>query len=529
MAANDYYTSFNPSQHHDTSYHSAGVTDGSDFGRTNAPLPPVPASASPKPFKSSNDTHNNYSTTSPFDDNQFPAYPRPGQQDGGSGQQSPPYYGKPGGYDPRTSYNDPFGDSNAIPLQNQGQGNKLGGAGALVSPVGAPGDADYGLMNGQNDRRRRRQKQGWFTGKITWACYVLFLIQLSVFIYEIAKNAILTGSPIEIHPSFNPMLGPSPYVLINVGARYVPCMRSVNATIKDSSGNVISTIPVADPSVGMQCPNTTTNDAHCHLAELCGFGLNLDEKSDGTIPQPDQWWRFIVPIFLHGGVIHIGFNMLLQLTLGRDIELQIGTIRFLLIYFSAGIFGFVLGGNYAPDGIPSTGCSGSLFGIIALTLIDLLYTWKSRKSPLKDLAFIMLDVVISFVLGLLPGLDNFSHIGGFLTGLLLGICLLHSPDALRERIGMDGAKYTSVTYVGEEPPDHKNVDVLKSFAKEPASFFKGRKPLWWGWWLLRAGALVCVVVVFAVLINNFYKYHSQCSWCKYLSCLVGSLSSSHGW
>jgi membrane associated rhomboid family serine protease len=523
MAANDYYNAFHPPQQQDTSYHGAGAIGESDFGRTNAPLPPVPATSSPKPYKPSVDTHGIPPVSSPFDDNQYPAYPRPSQQEGGSGRQSPLYYGKPGEPGPRYSYNDPFGDSNAIPLQNQGKDNKLGGVGVMASPTSAMGEAEHGPIRRQDDRRRRRKKDGWFTGKITWACYILFLIQFGVFIAEIVRNATLTGSPIEIHPSFNPMIGPSPYVLINMGARYVPCMRSVNATVKDTKGKIISEIPVEDPTVNMQCPNTTTNDAKCHLADLCGFSMNLNAKSDGTIPQPNQWWRFITPIFLHGGIIHIGFNMLLQLTLGRDIERQIGTLRFLLIYFSAGIFGFVFGGNFAPNGVPSTGCSGSLFGIIALTLLDLLYTWKNRKSPGKELLFIGLDVVISFVLGLLPGLDNFSHIGGFLVGLLLGISLMHSPDALRERIGLDDAKYATVPHIsrdGEEVLDQKNSEGLKSFAKQPVGFFKGRKPLWWGWWLLRAGALVLVVVVFAVLINNFYKYHSKCAWCKYLSCLV---------
>jgi membrane associated rhomboid family serine protease len=46
--------------------------------------------------------------------------------------------------------------------------------------------------------------------------------------------------------------------------------------------------------------------------------------------------------------------MLLQMTLGRDMEQTIGPLRFALVYFSSGIFGFVLGGNFAPDGIAST-------------------------------------------------------------------------------------------------------------------------------------------------------------------------------
>jgi membrane associated rhomboid family serine protease len=311
------------------------------------------------------------------------------------------------------------------------------------------------------------------------------------------------------------MIGPSPYVTINMGARYVPCMHNV-VGIQDR------TSPISWP-----CPNTTDiNVADCTLSDLCGFGGVPNPLYNGDIkqrPEPNQWYRFILPIFLHAGIIHIGFNMLLQLTLGREMELAIGSIRFLLVYLASGIFGFVLGGNFAATGIASTGASGSLFGILALTLLDLLYGWKERKSPWKDLAFIALDVIISFVLGLLPGLDNFSHIGGFLMGLVLGICILHSPNALRARIQEDEPPYTPVAY--KDGGDNGFAGASK-FVKNPVGFFKGRKPAWWVWWLVRAGSLVAVFIVFIVLLNNFYTYRKTCSWCKYLSCLVSAPSVS---
>ncbi|KAK4937752.1 hypothetical protein LTR10_021697 [Elasticomyces elasticus] len=368
-----------------------------------------------------------------------------------------------------------------------------------------------------------RKRNGWFSGKIPWVVYIVSLVQITVFIVEIIKNSIITGSPIMIHPQFNPMIGPSTYVQINMGARFVPCMRTTPG-VQDSS------TPVYWP-----CPNTTTSDAdsssnHCDLSALCGFsGLN-DES-------PNQWFRFIVPMFLHAGLIHIAFNLLLQLTMGRDMEKAIGSIRFAIVYFSSGIFGFVLGGNFAATAIASTGCSGCLFGILALVLLDLIYAWNERPSPVKDLMWILVDIIISFVLGLLPGLDNFSHIGGFLMGLAMGLCLLHSPSILRQRSSGDNpnpeGRYRNV---GSEPditnPKRPMLETTPStlaatakpadmtaFAKEPVGFFKGRKPLWWAWWLLRAGALIGGIVVFVVLLNNFYKYRDTCSWCKYLSCL----------
>lgn len=314
-----------------------------------------------------------------------------------------------------------------------------------------------------------------------------------------------------------------------MGARFVPCMRTTY-----SAG---TNTPY--PESPWPCPNTTSLLAsdpsnQCTLGQLCGLG-SFDYS------HPNQWYRFITPMFLHAGIIHIGFNLLLQLTLGRDMEKAIGTLRFALVYLSSGIFGFVLGGNYAAPAIASTGASGCLFGILALVLLDLLYTWNDRQSPGRDLLWIMFDVIVSFALGLLPGLDNFSHIGGFCMGLVLGICILHSPSRLRDRIGdTTTVRRHKATYsqVGSDTNvafatgalgeiDSKKTQVtataqpadLAKFAKEPIGFFKKRKPLWWAWWLIRAGCLIGVIIGFIVLIKDFYTYRDGCTWCKYLSCL----------
>jgi membrane associated rhomboid family serine protease len=466
----------------DTSYHGAPAESQS---RLHAPLPSVPQDHDAQsPFKSPYDSNYNSYNPSAASLNEYPT---------------------------QTRSHDPFGDNNAIPLQDQPYTSDRH---SNMNEQKGFANMDTERFPSQNQYDPRSKPSpltgfGTFRGKkIPFAVYILSLIQIIVFIAELAKNGSLTGSGIEIHPNFNPMIGPSPYVLINMGARYVPCMRSYPA---GDTG-----VTLADPSTRFPCPNTTTTDANCNLAQLCGFGLDLSPASDGSQPQPNQWFRFIIPMFMHAGIIHIGFNLLLQLTLGKDVERSIGTIRFLLVYFASGIFGFVFGGNFAPNGIASTGCSGALFGLLAINLLELLYTWKSRRNPGLELFFIFLDIVISVVIGLLPAaVDNFSHIGGFITGLCLGISILRSPDSLRQRTGMDEPPYASVN-----GPNGQPTTALQGFVKEPVSFFKGRKPLWWVWWVVRVAALVLVLVAFIVLIRNFYKYRTTCSWCKYLSCLV---------
>lgn len=325
---------------------------------------------------------------------------------------------------------------------------------------------------------------------------------------------MLTGTPIQLKPSFNPMIGPSPYLYINMGARYQPCMHNMDGVQNAKQ------LPVTWP-----CPYTTSTDPadnSCTLSQLCGFGgvpdVHFDLASGEKLPNspaPNQWWRFIVPIFLHGGIIHIAFNLLLQLTLGRDVEKLIGSIRFFIVYMAAGIFGFVLGGNFAATGIASTGASGSLFGILAITLLDLLYNWSTRPSPGKELLFIAIDIVIAFVLGLLPGLDNFSHIGGFLMGLVLGVCILRSPSAISRRTQSTDLSSSGLT---RSRYDSTKTN-LQNFAKQPLAFFQDRRTVWWVWWLVRAAAALGALIGFILLLKNFYEWRTGCSWCKHLSCL----------
>ena len=74
--------------------------------------------------------------------------------------------------------------------------------------------------------------------------------------------------------------------------------------------------------------------------------------------------------------------------------------------------------------------------------------------------------------------------------------------------------------LAHEPVATESKSKITAFAKQPVGFFKGRKPLWWAWWLVRAGGLVAVFIGFILLLRNFYEWRNTCSWCKHLSCLV---------
>lgn len=249
----------------------------------------------------------------------------------------------------RYTHDEPFEANDDIPLQNHHSKADPTSYNSSFDPNLERQPSDTVLLNPQSDQTNLKKKPSIWSN-IPWVVYILSLVQICVFIAELVKMSNLTGSPIETKPSFNPMIGPSPYLLINMGARYVPCMRLQDQV----QNNKVTNWP---------CPNATKVLDGCSLSDLCGFQGSARVPNPSTTvsmdnpwdqPAPNQWFRFITPIFLHGGFIHISGNILLQLLLGRDMEKAIGSVRFFIVYFSAGIFGFVLGGNFAQSGIAST-------------------------------------------------------------------------------------------------------------------------------------------------------------------------------
>ena len=129
-----------------------------------------------------------------------------------------------------------------------------------------------------------------------------------------------------------------------------------------------------------------------------------------------QPWRLVMAVFLHGSLIHVGFNMMALMNIGPLVEELYGSARYLFIFVVTGAAGFLASSLF---GNVSVGASGAILGLVG-TLIAV--TGSRHNAGARMLRGQLISWLVSIaVLGfLMPGIDNFAHGGGFVAGYLLG-------------------------------------------------------------------------------------------------------------
>lgn len=136
-----------------------------------------------------------------------------------------------------------------------------------------------------------------------------------------------------------------------------------------------------------------------------------------------EWWRFITPMFLHGGLMHLLFNMFSLFLFGPELEKLIGKVRFLTVYGLAGLFGTVATYFLEPLDYLHVGASGAIFGILG-AFGALLYYGRRALPQLRQiiLPIIVISIVMTF---LTPNINATAHIAGMITGFLIGLSYFH--------------------------------------------------------------------------------------------------------
>ena len=134
-----------------------------------------------------------------------------------------------------------------------------------------------------------------------------------------------------------------------------------------------------------------------------------------------QYWRFITPIFLHANILHVSLNMLNFFILGIFIERLFGHLRFLLIYLVTGVISVIASFYFAPQDV-SVGASGAIFGLVgAYSIFILVHRRAFSRGGIPAIAWLVVIVALNLGIGLvIPNVDNYAHVGGFLSGCLLG-------------------------------------------------------------------------------------------------------------
>ncbi len=163
-----------------------------------------------------------------------------------------------------------------------------------------------------------------------------------------------------------------------------------------------------------------------------------------------QVWRLVTPMFLHGSILHIAFNMYALYNIGPILERHYGHLRFLGLYLLSGFAGNVI--SFAFTTAPSLGSSTAIFGLLGAEGI-FLYHNRGVFGGIAQRALnqIIMVAAVNLFIGMSPNIDNWGHLGGLAGGILFawfGGPLLHVEGIYPALTLVDGRENRDVMVTG---------------------------------------------------------------------------------
>ena len=155
-------------------------------------------------------------------------------------------------------------------------------------------------------------------------------------------------------------------------------------------------------------------------ADQLGNLLALDKHG----VQDGEYWRLFTVTLVHGGLLHLLFNMYALYIVGPIVEALYGRFLFLAFYLLAAAGGSIA--SYLAFEVPSVGASGAIFGLFGLLFVCT-YVYKpmvgaqARALTMQIGILIVINLVIGFGIGGIASIDNAAHVGGLLAGAWLGL------------------------------------------------------------------------------------------------------------
>lgn len=220
------------------------------------------------------------------------------------------------------------------------------------------------------------------------------------------------------------------------------------------------------------------------------------------------WYRLVTAVFLHGGLLHLGMNLVVLGLLGRAVERNHGPLDTAIIFFTSAIGGNIISCLMQP-GYILVGSSGGIFGLIGICVADIVLNWKILFLVFRNqdgnpagygvrlcaMLWLCLDLAANSIVGFTPFVDNFAHLGGLTYGFLISLTILQRLP-------------------------------LAFFGKGNGICFKFRIGL-----LRIIGAVLAValLVITSILLTESDGLKSPCHQCRYISCAPFPFWSEEKW
>lgn len=183
----------------------------------------------------------------------------------------------------------------------------------------------------------------------------------------------------------------------------------------------------------------------CVVVYLAEFLRGVDNVSANFGMYPlaigigGEWYRLVTSVFLHGSLLHIGFNMYVLVALGPTLERILGHGRYLVLFLLCGLGGSVFSYWWSNPTTVSVGASGAIFGLMGALLVA---GRRLRYDVTTVLVLVGINLAIGFLFG---GIDWRAHIGGLVTGAALAAVMV-LPDGRSRRV-MEWAGVAGVVVV----------------------------------------------------------------------------------
>ena len=184
---------------------------------------------------------------------------------------------------------------------------------------------------------------------------------------------------------------------------------------------VINSIIVSRPALSQLASNKYLAYFLNFLAGCEGELGTVGSMSNTKVFGEGEWWRLILHMYLHAGVLHMLFNVFALLFVGKVVEKKIGSLSYVLLYHAIAVVNAIIMCLIFSDST-SVGASAGIFGMIGIVCV---MKWKKDtvcNENLKKGEFIY--IIVFSVLSLLLGIESFvTHVVAFVFGLVVGLLM----------------------------------------------------------------------------------------------------------